>query len=84
MGKLTWCRQVLKKRLFHDLRRYQANRTFWFGIRNPKSKRNEMEEILDNLLFSYWLLVDNLMSNRGGKRERSETEGAREFLAPKE
>ena len=28
-----------------------------FWIRNPKSKRNEVEEILDNLLFSYWLLL---------------------------
>ena len=44
-----------------------------------------MEEILDNWLFSFWLLVvgtiisnltcqlhDNLMSNLGGKRERAE------------
>ena len=30
---------------------------FWFWFRNPKSKRNEVEEILDNLLFSYWVLV---------------------------
>ena len=43
--------------LFHDLRGYQAKRTFLFWIRNPKSKRNVVEEILDNLLFSYWLLV---------------------------
>ena len=39
------------------LRGYQAKRTFWFWIRNPKSKRNVVEEILNNLLFSYWLLV---------------------------
>ena len=31
--------------------------TFLFWIRNPKSKKNKVEEILDNLLFSYWLLV---------------------------
>ena len=37
----------------HDLRGYQAKRTFLFGIRNPKSKENGVEEILNNLLFSY-------------------------------
>ena len=39
------------------LRGCLAKHTFWFWIRNPKSKRNVVQEILDNLLFSYWLLV---------------------------
>ena len=45
------------KGLCRDLRGYRAKRTFLFWIWNPKSKRNEVEEILDNLLFSYWFLV---------------------------
>ena len=49
--------QHIKGALCRDLLGYQAKRTFWFWIRNPKWKRSDMEEILDNLLFSYWLLV---------------------------
>ena len=48
----------------HDLRGYQAKRTFWFWIQNPKSKRNAVEEILSNLLFSCWLfVVGTIISN---------------------
>ena len=56
------CHRGLKG-LCRDLRGYQTKRTFWFWIRNQKSKRYVVEEILDNLLFSYWFLVcwdDNL------------------------
>ena len=35
------CGQMLKG-LCHDLRGYQAKRTFWFWFRNPKSKRKEI------------------------------------------
>ena len=46
------CRMNRLKGLCHDLRGYQVKRIFLFWIRNPKSKRNQVEEILDNLLFS--------------------------------
>ena len=46
------CHRGLKG-LCRDLRGYQTKRTFIFWIRNPKSKRNEVEEILENLLISY-------------------------------
>ena len=55
-----WYRKETLEGLGHDLRGYQGKRTFPKSkrIRNPKSKRNEVEEIsADNLVFSFWLLV---------------------------
>ena len=37
--------------------RLPSSAYFSFWIRNPKSKRNEVEEIFINFLFSYWLFV---------------------------
>ena len=53
----SWGVPTSLKGVCHYLRGCQAKRTVLFWIWNAKSKRNVVQEILDNLLFSYWLLV---------------------------
>ena len=56
----------------NDLRGYQAKRSFWLGFRNPKSKRNEVEEFWTICVFvlvacccdDNFKFDDNVMSNR--------------------